>query len=243
MKILKFIFKTLIVLSIIILVNSCSISYGQMLSKDISINNVDYLLKILVSSDSKVKLISTDIIRKKKKIVPQDSIIIPTKDMMIKPSLAEANSDPTKGEVELKYFHKNDIVKVEISSVDNGYSNIIIDNERYAIKSKFLKPVGAPDDEPEPKDNMRYIGKFQLTAYAWTGNRCANGKYPSLNKTVAAHKSDFTMGTRLYIEGYGYYTVEDRGGFPRGVIDVYLRDHNKCVKFGRKHGVKVYVVK
>ena len=239
MKYLKFIIKILLILGIIGLVDIYSISYGQILSTDISIDNKSYILNILVSSDSDVKLMSTDI---KEKFIPQD-IIIPTKDMMIKPKLAEANSDPSKGEIEIRYFRENDMVKVEISSIDNGYSNIIINNERYAIKTKFLKPVESIDKSVQHNDKLRYAGKFQLTAYAWTGNRCANGKFPSLNKTVAAHKLDFPMGTKLYIDGYGYYTVEDRGGFPRGVIDVYLGEHNTCVKFGRKHGVDVYIVK
>ena len=90
---------------------------------------------------------------------------------------------------------------------------------------------------------LHYAGKFQLTAYAWTGNPCANGKYPSLNYTVAAHVKDFKLGTKLYIEGYGYYTVEDRGAFRKGVIDIYMGNKAKCIKFGRKHNVKVYVIR
>jgi len=227
MRSLKFIIKALVVLSIIGLVNVCTISYGQVLSTDINIDNKPYILDILVSADIQ------------EKFIPQD--IIPTKDMMIKPKLAEANSDPSKEDMKIKYFRKNDVVKVEISSVDNGYSNIIINNERYAIKTKYLKPVESI--EVQHNEKMQYVGKFKLTAYAWTGNRCANGKYPTLNKTVAAHKLDFPMGTKLYIDGYGYYTVEDRGGFNKGVIDIYLADHDTCVKFGRKHDVDVYIIK
>ena len=49
------------------------------------------------------------------------------------------------------------------------------------------------------------------------------------------------MGTKIYIEGYGYYTVEDTGGFPDGTIDIYLGDEDACWDFGVQHG-HVYVL-
>lgn len=91
----------------------------------------------------------------------------------------------------------------------------------------------------ESTSGMTYAGTFQLTAYEWTGNPCANGNYPTCGYTVASNY--FALGTRIYIEGYGTYVVEDRGGMSSNVIDIYMGDYNTCIQFGRR-SANVYIV-
>lgn len=88
-------------------------------------------------------------------------------------------------------------------------------------------------------DGMTYLGYYQLTAYEATGNACANGNMPTVGYTVACNS--LALGTRIYIEGHGYYTVEDRGGMAGNVIDIYLGDPGACIQFGRQ-GANVYIV-
>lgn len=88
-------------------------------------------------------------------------------------------------------------------------------------------------------EGMTYIGTYGLTAYEWTGNPCANGNMPTVGYTVACNS--IPLGTRLYIEGYGYYVVEDRGGMGGGIIDIYLGDVGACIAFGRR-SANVYIV-
>ena len=83
------------------------------------------------------------------------------------------------------------------------------------------------------------IGTYELTAYEWTGNPCANGNYPTEGYTVACNS--LPLGTRIYIEGYGEYTVEDRGGMSDNVIDIYMGDYSSCIQFGRRTA-NVYIV-
>lgn len=69
-----------------------------------------------------------------------------------------------------------------------------------------------------------------VTAYCSacnSGNKTASGAYPSYG-TVAASLSQFPMGTKLYIPGYGYGVVQDTGGFSAGTIDVYLGEREVC---------------
>ena len=152
---------------------------------------------------------------------------------------------------EMYPFIKGDKVAFMGVHENTEYAYIWLGDNRYVIERKYLSREDPASidvkstksvNPPKKHGKMIYVGQFQLTAYAWTGNRCANGKYPTVKHTVATHKHDFPMGTKLYIEGYGYYVVEDRGGFKQGVIDIYMHDHNTCVQFGRKHGAKVYVV-
>lgn len=91
------------------------------------------------------------------------------------------------------------------------------------------EPVEEEVIEPESKTP---IGIYELTAYEWTGNPCANGNYPTAGYTVACNS--LPLGTRIYIEGYGEYTVEDRGGMADNVIDIYMGDYDSCIQFGRR---------
>lgn len=54
--------------------------------------------------------------------------------------------------------------------------------------------------------------------------------------TVAADTSVLPMGTVLYVPGYGYGRVEDRGGDIRGLrLDLYYRRHGDALHWGRRH--------
>lgn len=82
-------------------------------------------------------------------------------------------------------------------------------------------------------------GVFELTAYAWSGQPCANGEYPIPGYTVASNW--FPIGTRLYIEGIGERVVTDTGGMSNNVIDIYMGDPETCWQFGRQTA-EVYVI-
>lgn len=52
--------------------------------------------------------------------------------------------------------------------------------------------------------------------------------------TIAADTSIFPFGTVLYIPGYGYGVVEDRGGDIKGYhIDLYYNSHQTALEWGR----------
>jgi 3D (Asp-Asp-Asp) domain-containing protein len=59
--------------------------------------------------------------------------------------------------------------------------------------------------------------------------------------TVAADTSVFPFGTVMYIPGYGYGRVEDRGGAIHGKrIDLFFPSHREALAWGRRH-VRVLV--
>ena len=88
-------------------------------------------------------------------------------------------------------------------------------------------------------EGASYLGNYELTAYEWTGNPCANGNYPTEGLTIASNT--LPIGTRVYIEGIGERTVEDTGGMPGNVIDIYMGDPGTCVQFGRQNA-EVYIL-
>lgn len=62
--------------------------------------------------------------------------------------------------------------------------------------------------------------------------------------TIAADTTIFPFGTIMYIEGYGYGRVEDRGGAINGLhIDLFFKSHKLAKEWGRQNKVvKVWIV-
>ena len=61
--------------------------------------------------------------------------------------------------------------------------------------------------------------------------------------TIAADTSVYPFGTILYVDGYGYGRVEDRGGAIKGKrIDLFFPAHRRALEWGRrKVRVKVWL--
>jgi hypothetical protein len=54
--------------------------------------------------------------------------------------------------------------------------------------------------------------------------------------TIAADTSYYPFGTRMYVPGYGWGTVQDRGGAIKGPdrIDLFYKSHQDALNWGRK---------
>ena len=110
----------------------------------------------------------------------------------------------------------------------------------YAEAEEVIEPEEIAEESPE--EELEYLGTFEMTAYEWTGNPCANGNYPEVGYTVACNS--LPLGTTVYIEGVGYRVVEDRGVEWHGSnwMDLYLGDVGSCYEWGVR-SVEVYVVR
>lgn len=80
-----------------------------------------------------------------------------------------------------------------------------------------------------------------VTAYCGCSACCgkstgitASGTKATAGRTIAA-SSQYTFGTKIEIQGYGTYIVEDRGGAITGnKIDMFFGSHSEALAFGRK---------
>ncbi len=64
--------------------------------------------------------------------------------------------------------------------------------------------------------------------------------------TIAADTSHYPFGTVMYVPGYGYGRVEDRGSAVKGSskIDIYCDSHKEALRWGRRNiPVKVWLPK
>jgi len=84
--------------------------------------------------------------------------------------------------------------------------------------------------------------RMMASAYTYTGHRTATGTTPRAG-VVAVDPNVIPLGTRLYVEGYGFARAEDTGGAIKGnEIDLFFNTTQECRYFGR-HQVTIYVLK
>lgn len=80
------------------------------------------------------------------------------------------------------------------------------------------------------------------TAYTYTGNTTATGQRTARG-IIAVDPSVIPLGTRLYVEGYGYGIAQDTGGVINGnIIDLFMESNAECIRWGRKT-VRVFILK
>jgi len=61
--------------------------------------------------------------------------------------------------------------------------------------------------------------------------------------TIAVDPSVIPIGSRVYIEGLGYFVAQDTGSAIKGKrIDVFMNDLEEALQFGVKKGVRVAIV-
>jgi len=107
-----------------------------------------------------------------------------------------------------------------------------------------------------------FTKQFRVKATSYTADYACTGKRPgdrgfgrtatgtkakrdsSSYSTVAVDRRVIPLGTKLYIEGYGYAIAEDVGGGVRGHhVDLYFNPGSKEYRKWFTHTVNVYVLK
>ena len=144
----------------------------------------------------------------------------------------------------MKTRNKIVILLMAVFIATTGFQETETEEQRIKAKAEEIRiretaKVQELIDKDAERPKRTLLGIYELTAYEWTGNPCSNGNYPTEGYTVACNS--LALGTRIYIEGYGEYTVEDRGGMAGNVIDIYMGDYDSCIQFGRRTA-EVYII-
>ena len=77
------------------------------------------------------------------------------------------------------------------------------------------------------RTNMTYLGNLKITGYVATGNPTASGYYPYVGGVAMSRSYGLPYGTTIYIEGLGYYTLNDTG-CDYGIVDVFCNTIQEC---------------
>lgn len=103
--------------------------------------------------------------------------------------------------------------------------------------------VGTVETVSRGDQNLRFRRALiaTATAYTHTGNRTATGVYPK-SGTVAVDPRVIPLGSKLFIEGYGFGQAQDTGGDIKGNrIDLFFETRDEALRWGRRK-VKVYIL-
>lgn len=88
----------------------------------------------------------------------------------------------------------------------------------------------------------REVMAMSATAYTHTGNKTYSGTTPRAGYTVAVDPKVIPLGTRLYVDGYGYAKAEDIGSAITGrKIDLFFNSEKECRDWGIRT-VRVYIL-
>ncbi len=134
---------------------------------------------------------------------------------------------------------------IKISKVGTGVNQEIIYLDLQAPKAMVIeqntsKPIHA---EKFDLSNLTIAKTYQMeaTAYTYTGDLTATGVAPRVG-LIAVDPRVIPLGSRVYIEGYGYAIAADTGGDIKGnKVDIFLESERESVNWGRRP-VKLYLL-
>lgn len=124
---------------------------------------------------------------------------------------------------------KIDEIQTRLQELQDGLDSML---ETFDTAESYTLTAYAPLD-PKAVYGLDYIGDPSVTA---------SGDKPIPGQTVAADKS-IPFGTKVWIEGVGVRTVNDRGGaIKRGRLDLCMETRDEALQFGRQRR-KVIILK
>ena len=82
--------------------------------------------------------------------------------------------------------------------------------------------------------NMTYMGNWRVTGYDPHCSHCcgktngvtASGRQAEFGTTVGVN--NLPLGTMIYLDGYGIFRVDDRGGMSNNHVDIAAPSHDVC---------------
>ncbi|MCE5222528.1 MAG: ubiquitin-like domain-containing protein [Clostridium sp.] len=183
-----------------------------------------------------VKVETKDIV--KKEAIKFDTIV--EKDANLDSSVQKVKSEGNNGEKEITYqvVYKDG---VEISRNVKSTKTILEPQNEIVVKGTGQVYASRGGD------SITYKKKLNCTATAYSNHsNTATGRTPVRNEgglsTIAVDPCVIPLGSKVYVDGYGYAIAADTGGAIKGnKIDIYLNSSSECNSWGRK-SVNVLVV-
>lgn len=135
----------------------------------------------------------------------------------------------TSNEIKIKQDNIADQT-IEITNLDKSNKDLSSQLTSAQLNFKSLQS----DLESLKQNKVAYVGKYKITYYCACKQCCgkedgitASGAKVQEGVTVAADTSKLPFGTKIYISGIGWRTVQDRGGSIKGNrLDIYIPSHN-----------------
>lgn len=149
-------------------------------------------------------------------------------------------------EITVKELKAWNDVKSDVIHPDQNLNVVKTDtNAKKQSKANVAKTPSRSDDDNVVKEIM-----VSASAYTANCNGCSGITSTGINlkqnpdvKVIAVDPSIIPLGTKVYVEGYGYAIAGDTGGAIKGnKIDVFFPSKSEAFKWGRKQ-VKIKILK
>ena len=119
---------------------------------------------------------------------------------------------------------------------------------RYVSEGKergreYTGKTAAGTDPQEPQEGLLSIDSIRRPYMIPVRTILFPWYFSAEKGTIAADTRYYPFGTEMYVPGYGWGRVEDRGGAIKGPnrIDLYFDSHDDALQWGRrKVNVKIY---
>lgn len=128
-------------------------------------------------------------------------------------------------------------------------SEIEVVNPTAAIAAMAYMDLSNPRNYTGEVDTsgMRYAGNYRITGYDPNCAHCcstthgitSSGRLAELNYSVGCN--GLPAGTKLYIQGYGFYRVDDTGNGGTDFIDIACDTHELCYTV-TNYNIPVYII-
>lgn len=167
-----------------------------------------------------------------------------------------------KGDTLYKISRQYNVSVSSIKSINQLKSDLIKPNQKIKLtgakttvaakKNTAVKKTTTAKKTPSRSNSDTVVREFMVTASAYTASckGCSGVTSTGINlkknpglKVIAVDPSVIKIGTKVYVEGYGYAIAGDTGGAIRGnKIDVFIPNKSDALKWGRKT-VKIKILK
>lgn len=161
-------------------------------------------------------------------------------------SIAESKTQSQQLELQKSKVKDLESELLKCSSIMNVYNDTI---DKQEIRISKLNTTIKKLDKTTKKFISKNRGKFRTikvrtTAYTFTGNRTFTGTVPSVGQ-VAVDPKVIPLGSKMYIDGYGFAIATDTGDkwIQGKQIDLFMNTKKQCIKYGLRHNVKVIILK
>jgi len=206
---------------------------------DKNVDEVSPSLDSKIEGDLSVQLVKVET----KDLVEKEAIKFDTiveKDPNLDSSVQKVKSEGNNGEKEITYqvVYKDG---AEISRNVKSTKTILEPQNEVVVKGTGQVYASRGGD------SITYKKKFNCTATAYSNHsNTATGRTPVRNEgglsTIAVDPRVIPLGSKVYVDGYGYAIAADTGSAIKGnIIDLYLNSSSECNEWGRR-SVNVLVV-
>lgn len=204
--------------------------YGIKFNEDI--DEVSPSLDSQIEDNMRVQIVNVE----KEELVQNEPINFETiveKDESLDKSVSKVKSEGVNGEKEVTY---EVVYRDGVETSRNVTSTKTITEPKNEIVIKGTGQVYAS----RGGESINYKEKLNCVATAYSGDRTtATGRSPVRNpggmSTIAVDPSFIPLGSKVYVEGYGYAIAADTGGAIKGnIIDLFLNSSSECWSWGRR---------